>query len=134
MSDVNKVGKLQTAPRMRLTEGSKRLPPALLSASEIYRPSGRRLSAKLVPTFVDREFHVVSLTDPRLSRPQPLFFLPSSSSILCTHEAEWTSFQTHYFASSGNRTRTSGIVARNSGHYTTEEVLVANMANLATLE
>jgi hypothetical protein len=32
------------------------------SASEIYRPSDRRLSAKLVPTFVDRGSHVVSVT------------------------------------------------------------------------
>jgi hypothetical protein len=37
------------------------------SASELYRPRGRRLSAKLVPTFVDRGCHVVSVTDP-LSR------------------------------------------------------------------
>jgi hypothetical protein len=32
--------------------------------NEPYRPSGRRLSAKLVPTFADRECHVVSATDP----------------------------------------------------------------------
>jgi hypothetical protein len=32
-------------------------------ASEIYRPSDRRLS-KLVPTFTDRECHMVSVTDP----------------------------------------------------------------------
>jgi hypothetical protein len=29
-----------------------------------YRPSDRRLSAKLVPTFADRGCHVVSVTDP----------------------------------------------------------------------
>jgi hypothetical protein len=34
------------------------------SASELYRPSDRRLSAKLVPTFADRGFDVVSVTDP----------------------------------------------------------------------
>jgi hypothetical protein len=34
------------------------------SASELYRPSDRRLSVKLVPTFVDGGFHVVSVTDP----------------------------------------------------------------------
>jgi hypothetical protein len=34
------------------------------SASELYRPSDRRLSAKLVPTFADRGCHVVSVTDP----------------------------------------------------------------------
>jgi hypothetical protein len=34
------------------------------SSSELYRPSDRLLSAKRLPTFVDRGFHVVSLTDP----------------------------------------------------------------------
>jgi hypothetical protein len=33
-------------------------------ASELYRPSDRRLSAKLVPTFADTGCHVVSVTDP----------------------------------------------------------------------
>jgi hypothetical protein len=34
------------------------------SASELYRQSDRRLSAKLVPTFPDRGCHVVSVTNP----------------------------------------------------------------------
>jgi hypothetical protein len=34
------------------------------SASELYRPSGSLLSAKLVPTFADGECRVVSATDP----------------------------------------------------------------------
>jgi hypothetical protein len=34
------------------------------SASELYRQSDRRLSAKWLPTFADKECHVVSLTDP----------------------------------------------------------------------
>jgi hypothetical protein len=34
------------------------------SASELYRPSDSRLWAKLVPAFVDRGCHVVSVTDP----------------------------------------------------------------------
>jgi hypothetical protein len=34
------------------------------SASELYRPSDSRLSAKLVSTFADRGYHVVSVTDP----------------------------------------------------------------------
>jgi hypothetical protein len=34
------------------------------SASELYRPSDCRLSAKLLPTFADRGCHVVSVTDP----------------------------------------------------------------------
>jgi hypothetical protein len=32
-------------------------------AIELYRPSDRRLSAKLMPTFTDRRCHVVSVTD-----------------------------------------------------------------------
>jgi hypothetical protein len=34
------------------------------SASELYRLRERRLSATLVPTFADRECHVVNVTDP----------------------------------------------------------------------
>jgi CBS-domain-containing membrane protein len=34
------------------------------SASELYRPSDRSLSAKLVQTFADRGCHVVRVTDP----------------------------------------------------------------------
>jgi hypothetical protein len=32
--------------------------------SELYRPSDRRLSANLVPTFADSGCHVASVTDP----------------------------------------------------------------------
>jgi hypothetical protein len=56
------------------------------SASELYRPCDRRLSAKLVPTFANRGCRVVSASDPYslilFSRPEPLLFLPSSSSIV----------------------------------------------------
>jgi hypothetical protein len=34
------------------------------SASELYRPGDRRLSAKLLPTFADRGCRVVCVTDP----------------------------------------------------------------------
>jgi hypothetical protein len=34
------------------------------SASELYRPSDRRLSAKRLPTCADRGCHMVSVTDP----------------------------------------------------------------------
>jgi hypothetical protein len=34
------------------------------SASELYRPSDRRFSAKWLPTFADKGCHVVSVTDP----------------------------------------------------------------------
>jgi hypothetical protein len=62
-------------------------------SSELYRPSDCRLSAKLVPTFVDRG---VSRSQrdgsprpySRFSRPQPLLFLSSSSSIVFTRLSE----------------------------------------------
>jgi hypothetical protein len=42
----------------------KNLTPWRESASALYRPSDRHLSAKLVPSFADRECHGVSVTDP----------------------------------------------------------------------
>jgi hypothetical protein len=62
--------------------------------------------------------HVVSVTDPY---GRILGFLDRSSYfsikylLSCTHEAEWTPFQTHYFflsGSAGNRTRASESVER----------------------
>jgi hypothetical protein len=38
--------------------------PLSESASELYRPSDRRLLAKRLPTFADKGCHVVSVTDP----------------------------------------------------------------------
>jgi hypothetical protein len=48
-----------------------------LSPSELYRPSDRRLSAKLVPALADRGCRVVNATNPHgrqswFSRPEPL--------------------------------------------------------------
>jgi hypothetical protein len=99
----------------------KKKTPWSESANELYRPSDRRLSAKWLPTFVDRGCHVVSVTDPY---GRILGFLDRSryfsikKLLSCTHEAEWTPFQTHYFFSSsaGNRTRVSGSVAKYSDH------------------
>jgi hypothetical protein len=62
--------------------------PFLESASELYRPSNCCLLAKLVPTFADRGCHVVSVTSlwsySQISRPEPLLFLSSSSSVVLT--------------------------------------------------
>jgi hypothetical protein len=56
------------------------------STSELYRPSDRRLLAKLVPTSADRRCHVVSVTNPygRILGLEPLLFLSSNSSIVLT--------------------------------------------------
>jgi hypothetical protein len=99
------------------------------SASELYRPSDRSLLAKLVPAFADRGCHVVSVTDPYsgiigfLGRTRYFCF---KKLLNCTHEVDWTLFQTHYFPENlvvpENRTWTSGYVARNPDHYTIEAV------------
>jgi hypothetical protein len=62
---------------------------AAATASELYRPRYRRLSAKLVSTFADRGVsrsqRCGSLRPySRFPRPEPLFFLSSSSSIVLT--------------------------------------------------
>jgi hypothetical protein len=55
-------GSLQS---LQVTSGNKnKQTPWPESASELCRPSDRRLSAKLVPNFADRGCHVVSVTDP----------------------------------------------------------------------
>jgi hypothetical protein len=46
------------------TTTTKKQIPWPESASELYRPSDRRLSAKWLPTFADKGCHVVSMTDP----------------------------------------------------------------------
>jgi hypothetical protein len=57
-------------------KNKKKKTPWSESASELYRPSDRRLSAKCLPTFADRGCHVVSVTDPysRFSRQEQLLF------------------------------------------------------------
>jgi hypothetical protein len=50
-------------------------PPWSESASELHRPSDRRLSAKWLPTISDRGCHVVSVTDP--------YTLPPSTMTTC---------------------------------------------------
>jgi hypothetical protein len=89
------------------------------SASELYRPIDRRLSARLLPSFADRRCHVVCEMDPLRpyslsSRPEPLFFLSSSSSIVLTTHPDPLLLRKS--GSAGNRTWTSGSVARNSDH------------------
>jgi hypothetical protein len=92
-------------------------------ASELYRPSDRLLSAKLVPTFVDRGCHVVSVTDPYgcilgfLDRSRYIFFEIAPQ----LYSRGWVDpvpdpLLPRKSDSAGNRTRTSGSVARNSDH------------------
>jgi hypothetical protein len=93
------------------------------SVSELYRQNDRRLSAKLVQTFEDRGCWVVSRTDPcgRILDFVDRNRYSSSKLVLsCTHETEWTPFQTHYFSETlvvpGIETRTSGSVVRKQHH------------------
>jgi hypothetical protein len=93
------------------------------SASELYRPSDRRLSAKLVPTFADIGCHVVRVTGPYgrilgfLDRSSYLFFRVGPE----LYSGGWLDafpdpLLLRKSGSAGNRTRTSGSVARNSDH------------------
>jgi hypothetical protein len=50
--------------KQAISTKNKKQTPWSESASELYRPSDRRLSAKLLPTCEDRGCHVVSVTDP----------------------------------------------------------------------
>jgi hypothetical protein len=59
----NKMKVLLSAHRL-ISLKNKKKTPWFQSASELYRPSDRRLSAKLVPTLVDRGCRVVSATNP----------------------------------------------------------------------
>jgi hypothetical protein len=98
------------------------------SASELYRPSDRSLSAKLVSTFEHRGSHVVSVMDPYgcifgfLDRSRYFFFhvalqLYSRGSVDLVPDP----LLLRKSGSAGNRIRTSGSAARNSDNYTTEE-------------
>jgi hypothetical protein len=97
------------------------------SARKLYRPSSLSLSAKLVLTFPDRgvprDQRDGSLRPySRLSRPQPLRFLPSSSSIVVTRLTGPRSrpLLLRKFRIAGNLTWTSGSVARDSDHKATQ--------------
>jgi hypothetical protein len=87
-------------------------------ASELYRPSDRRVSAKLMPTFcgqrVPRGQRDESLRPySRLSRPKPLLLLPSSSSVVLTRLSGSPSRPTLFFlAVPGNRTQNLRICSQ----------------------
>jgi hypothetical protein len=93
------------------------------SESELYRPRDRLLSAKLVTTFADRGCQVVSVTDPYC---RILGFLDRSSHFFFQVAPLWYSrgwvgpvpdpLLLRKSSSAGNRTRTSGSVARNFHH------------------
>jgi hypothetical protein len=88
------------------------------SVSELYRPSDRCLSAKLVPTFADRRCHVVSVTNPYgrnlgfLDRSRYFFFQAAPQ----LYSRGWVDpvpdpILLRKSGRAGNRTRTSGSVA-----------------------
>jgi hypothetical protein len=100
---------------------------------ELYRPIDSHLLEKLVPAFADRWSHVVSVTDPCrrllgfLDRSR--FFFQVSPQL---YSRGWMDpvpgpLLLRKSGSAGNRTWTSGPVARNSDHYTTEAVPVLSI-------
>jgi hypothetical protein len=96
---------------------------SVASARDLYQPSDRRLSANLVPTLADRGCYVVSVTD---SYGRILGFLDRSHCFFFQVAAQlysrgWVDpvpdpLLLRKSGSAGNRTRTSGFVARNSDH------------------
>jgi hypothetical protein len=110
---------------------AKKKAPWPESASELYQPSDRRWSAKLMTTFADRGCHV-SVTDPYgrilgyLDRSRYFFF----QVVPQLYSRGWVGsvpdpLLLRKSGSAGNRTRTSGSVARNTDHYTTEAARTA---------
>jgi hypothetical protein len=92
-------------------------------ASQLYRPRDRRLSTQLVPTFTDRDCHIVSVKDPYgrildfLDRDQYFFF----QIVPQLYARAWVDpvpdpLLLRKSGPAGNRTRTSGFDARNSDH------------------
>jgi hypothetical protein len=91
------------------------------SASKLHRPSDRHLSSKLVRTFADAGCHVVSVTDPHgrnlgFLDPSRYFFFQLAPQL---YSREWVDHVLDPLLrrksdGAGNRTRTSGSVARNS--------------------
>jgi hypothetical protein len=78
------------------------------TASELYRPSDRRLSANLMPTFlwIPRPYC-------QISRPEPLIFLPRSSSVVLTRLSAPRSRPTTFFLIvPGNRTQDLRICSK----------------------
>jgi hypothetical protein len=93
------------------------------SVSELYRTSDHRLLAMLVPTFADRGWHVVNVTDPYgsvlgfLTRSRYIFFqvTPQLYSRGCVDPVPCP-LLLRISGSAENRTGTSGSVSKNSGH------------------
>jgi hypothetical protein len=92
------------------------------SASELYRPSDRRLSAKWLPTFcgyrVPRGQRDESLRQySRFSRQEPLLFYLVAPQLYSRGWVDPVPDPLLFFSgSAGNRTRASGFVAKNSDH------------------
>jgi hypothetical protein len=86
------------------------------SASQLYRPSDRHLSAKLMPTFADRGCHVISVADPHgrildfLDWRRYFFFQVTPQ----LYSRGWVDpvpdpLLLSKYGSAGNRTRTAGL-------------------------
>jgi hypothetical protein len=99
--------------------GNKK-PPWPESESELYRPTGRRLSAKLVSTFADRGCHVVRVTDPYgrilgfIDRSRYFFQLAPQLYSRAWVDPVPDPLLLRKSGSTGNRTWTSGSATRNS--------------------
>jgi hypothetical protein len=97
------------------------------SASELYRPSDHRFSAKLVPALADSGCCVVSRTDPYgriLAFLEPLLFFQVHPQLYSRGLVG--PLLLRKYGSAGNRIQTSGSVAKNYNHQTREKQTLIN--------
>jgi hypothetical protein len=109
-----------------ILRGNKHIKSTVLrDLSPRTRPSDSRLSVKLMPTFAHKGCHVVSMTNPCglifgfLTRSRYFFF-----QVAQLYSRGWVDtvpdpLLLRKSGSTGNRTRTSRYLARNSDYYTT---------------
>jgi hypothetical protein len=102
------------------------------SANELYRPSDRLLSAKLLPTFADRWYHAVCVTDPLRPYSRRHCFFQVAPQL---YSRGWVDpvpdpLLLRKSDRAGNLTRNSGFVARNSDRNTTEEAIYFLLHNI----
>jgi hypothetical protein len=114
-----------------------RINPWSESVSKLYRPKDRRLSGNIMSNFADRGCYVLSAAYPYgrtldfLDQSRYFFFqvAPQLNSRGWVDSVPYP-LLLRKFGGVGNRTSTSGSVARNSDHWTTEAVFIIQLLRI----
>jgi hypothetical protein len=104
-----------------LNKQTKKQTPWSEFASELYRPSDRRLSAKWLPTFADRgvprgQRDGYLRPYSRFSRQEPLLFYQVTPQLYSRGWVDPVPDPLHFSGSAGKRIRASRSVAKNYDH------------------